>query len=193
MSDQTTKGPADELRGDDALARIALPTGPLPDPTTAPLADIDVSDSRLYQQDLWRPYFERLRQDDPVHYTEDSMFGPYWSITKFKDIMQVESNHEAFSSFPTIAIGDSPNGQYIENFISMDPPKHDQQRRAVTGVVSPRNLMALEPLIRQHATDILDQLPDDGVTFDWVDAVSIELTTRMLATLFDFPLKTAAN
>ena len=189
MSDQTTTGPADELRGDDALARIALPTGPLPDPTTAPLADIDVSDSRLYQQDLWRPYFERLRRDDPVHYTEDSMFGPYWSITKFKDIMQVESNHEAFSSFPTIAIGDSPNGQYIENFISMDPPKHDQQRRAVTGVVSPRNLMALEPLIRQHATDILDQLPDDGVTFDWVDAVSIELTTRMLATLFDFPFE----
>ena len=93
MSDQTTTGPADELRGDDALARIALPTGPLPDPTTAPLADIDVSDSRLYQQDLWRPYFERLRRDDPVHYTEDSMFGPYWSITKFKDIMQVESNY----------------------------------------------------------------------------------------------------
>ena len=189
MSDQTTTGPADELRGDDVLARIALPSGPLPDPTTAPLADIDVSDSRLYQQDLWRPYFERLRRDDPVHYTEDSMFGPYWSITKFKDIMQVESSHEAFSSFPTIAIGDSPNGQYIENFISMDPPKHDQQRRAVTGVVSPRNLMALEPLIRQHATDILDQLPDDGVTFDWVDAVSIELTTRMLATLFDFPFE----
>ena len=73
----------------------------------------------------------------------------------------------------------------------MDPPKHDQQRRAVTGVVSPRNLMALEPLIRQHATDILDQLPDDGVTFDWVDAVSIELTTRMLATLLISPLKTA--
>ena len=189
MSDRTNKGPADELRGDDALERIALPTGPLPDPATAPLADIDVSDSRLYQQDLWRPYFERLRRDDPVHYTKESMFGPYWSITKFKDIMQVESNHEAFSSFPTIAIGDSPNGQYIENFISMDPPKHDQQRRAVTGVVSPRNLMALEPLIRQHATDILDQLPDDGVTFDWVDAVSIELTTRMLATLFDFPFE----
>ena len=189
MSDRTNKGPADELRGDDTLERIALPTGPLPDPATAPLADIDVSDSRLYQLDLWRPYFERLRRDDPVHYTEESMFGPYWSITKFKDIMQVESNHEAFSSFPTIAIGDSPNGQYIENFISMDPPKHDQQRRAVTGVVSPRNLMALEPLIRQHATDILDQLPDDGVTFDWVDAVSIELTTRMLATLFDFPFE----
>ena len=82
MSDQTTTDPADELRGDDALARIALPSGPLPDPTTAPLADIDVSDSRLYQQDLWRPYFERLRRDDPVHYTEDSMFGPYWSITE---------------------------------------------------------------------------------------------------------------
>jgi len=189
MSDRTETGPADALRGEEEYARIALPSGPLPDPETAPLSDIDVSDSRLYQQDLWRPYFARLRRDDPVHYTEDSIFGPYWSITKFKDIMQVESNHDAFSSFPTIAIGDSPNGQYIENFISMDPPKHDQQRLAVTGVVSPKNLMLLEPVIRGHAAEILDALPSDGVTFDWVDKVSIELTTRMLATLFDFPFE----
>ncbi|MCB1693954.1 MAG: cytochrome P450 [Pseudomonadales bacterium] len=150
---------------------------------------LDVSDSRLYQRDAWRPYFARLRAEDPVHYTAESPFGPYWSITRFADIMHVESKHEIFSSFPTIAIGDSPNGQYIENFISMDPPKHDQQRMSVASVVAPRNLMKLEPVIREHARDILDSLPDDGVEFDWVDRVSIELTTRMLATLFDFPFE----
>jgi cytochrome P450 len=148
---------------------------------------MDVSDSRLYQQDAWRPYFARLRQDDPVHYTPDSPFGPYWAITRHRDIMHVESHHEVFSSFPTIAIGDSPDGQYIENFISMDPPKHDQQRMTVAPVVAPRNLLNLEPVIRAHACDILDGLPDGGEAFDWVEHVSIELTTRMLATLFDFP------
>jgi cytochrome P450 len=166
---------------------IPQPTGELPDPWSTPLEALDVSDSRLYQQDAWRPYFERLRREDPVHYTPASPFGPYWSITTHEDIVAVEGNHPVFSSFPTIAIGDSPNDQYIENFIAMDPPKHEQQRKTVAPVVAPRNLMALEPVIRGHARDILDNLPDDGVEFDWVDRVSIELTTRMLATLFDFP------
>jgi len=161
----------------------------LPDPWATPLEHLDVSDSRLYQQDAWRPYFERLRAEDPVHYTRESPFGPYWSITTHRDIVAVEGNHAVFSSFPTIAIGDSPNDQYIENFIAMDPPKHDQQRKTVAPVVAPRNLMLLEPVIRGHVRDILDSLPDDGVTFDWVDKVSIELTTRMLATLFDFPFE----
>jgi cytochrome P450 len=168
-------------------ARVQLPSGDLPDPWTTPLDRLDVSDSRLYQQDAWRPYFERLRREDPVHFTAESPFGPYWSITTHEGIRHVESHHELFSSFPTIAIGDSPNGEYIENFIAMDPPKHEQQRKTVQGVVAPRNLMNLEPVIRSHVVEILDGLPDGGEVFDWVDRVSIEVTTRMLATLFDFP------
>ena len=188
MSEQS-QGPADVLRGERTSVEAVLPDGELQDPLHTPLEALDVSDSRLYQRDAWRPYFERLRREDPVHFTPDSPFGPYWSVTRFEDIMHVESRHDVFSSFPTIAIGDSPNGEYIENFIAMDPPKHDQQRKTVTGVVAPRNLMRLEPVIRRHAAEILDGLPDDGEEFDWVDRVSIELTTRMLATLFDFPFE----
>ena len=172
---------------DASVPRVVLPSGPLPDPATTPLDELDVSDSRLYLQDAWRGYFARLRNEDPLHYTPESPFGPYWSVTKHGDIKHVESHHEAFSSFPTIAIGDSPNDQYIENFISMDPPKHGQQRMTVAGVVSPRNLLKLEPVIRDHVGEILDGLPDGNEEFDWVDRVAIEVTTRMLAALFDFP------
>ena len=192
MSDNLTSEsskPADRLRGERVLPAAALHSGELPDPATTPLELLDVSDSRLYQQDAWRPYFARLRKEDPVHFTAQSPFGPYWSMTKFEDIMHVESRHDVFSSFPTIAIGDSPSGENIENFISMDPPKHDQQRMAVAPAVAPKNLALLESQIRAHACDILDSLPADGVEFDWVDSVSVELTTRMLATLFDFPFE----
>lgn len=190
MSESEGTSPPYEIRvPEGATERAELPSGEFPDPWASPLEGIDVSDSRLYQQDAWRPYFERLRAEDPVHYTAQSPFGAYWSVTTHEHIMQVESQPEIFSSFPTIAIGDSPDGQYIENFIAMDPPKHDQQRMAVAPLVAPRNLMALEPVIRGHVCDILDDLPDDGVEFDWVDRVSIELTTRMLATLFDFPFE----
>jgi cytochrome P450 len=160
----------------------------LPDALTMPLEDIDVSDPRLLEQDAWRPFFERLRREDPVHYQAESPFGPFWSITRFEDIVAVDSNHEAFSSEPTIAIDNVPDDLPVEMFIAMDPPKHDIQRRAVQPVVAPQNLAAMEGLIRGRVREILDGLPV-GEIFDWVDRVSINLTTQMLATLFDFPFE----
>lgn len=160
----------------------------LPDPKTTPLAQFDLSDPQLYKLDAWRPYFARLREEDPVHYQAESPFGPFWSITRFKDIMAVETNHEVFSSEPTIVIGDLTEDLPIEMFIAMDPPKHDLQRRAAQPVVAPKNLAQMESLIRSRVIDILDKLPV-GETFNWVDHVSINLTTQMLATLFDFPFE----
>lgn len=160
----------------------------LPDALTMPLEDIDVSDPRLLELDAWRPYFARLRREDPVHYQANSAFGPFWSITRFEDIVAVDSNHEAFSSEPTIAIDNVPVDLPVEMFIAMDPPKHDIQRRAVQPVVAPQNLAAMEGLIRGRVQAVLDGLPV-GETFDWVERVSINLTTQMLATLFDFPFE----
>jgi cytochrome P450 len=160
----------------------------LPDPLTAPLEQIDFSDPRLLEQDAWRPYFARLREEDPVHYQAESPFGPFWSITRFDDIVAVDSNYEVFSSEPTIIIGDLTDDMRVEQFIAMDPPKHDVQRRAAPPVVAPQNLAQMEPLIRSRVVEILDNLPV-GETFNWVDDVSINLTTQMLATLFDFPFE----
>lgn len=162
-----------------------------PDPYSLPIDKIDVSDSGLFSsQEHWK-YFERLRKEDPVHYCADSEYGPYWSITKFKDIVAVDSNFQVFSSDQTIVIADV-NGEDDEfqtpMFIAMDPPKHDVQRKAVTPAVAPANLAKLEGLIRERVCKILDDLPV-GEEFDWVDRVSIELTTQMLATLFDFPFE----
>jgi len=160
----------------------------LPDALTMPLEDINVSDPRLLELDAWRPYFARLRREDPVHYQANSAFGPFWSITRFEDIVAVDSNHEAFSSEPTIGIDEVAADLPVEMFIAMDPPKHDIQRRAVQPVVAPQNLAAMEALIRDRVQAVLDGLPL-GETFDWVERVSINLTTQMLATLFDFPFE----
>ena len=66
----------------------------LHDAYSIPLEAIDVSDPQLYQDDTWYPYFERLRREAPVHWCRESPYGPYWSVCKYKDIMQVEVNHE---------------------------------------------------------------------------------------------------
>ena len=152
------------------------------------LEDFDVSSAKLMQADQHWDYFARLRDEAPVHYCKDSMFGPYWSITRFADIMEIEKNWQDFSSDLGITLGDRPEDFSTPNFIGMDPPKHDQQRQTVQGVVAPMNLKKMESLIRQRVINILDSLPV-GETFNWVDLVSIELTTQMLATIFDFPFE----
>lgn len=159
------------------------------DPWSVPLNQIDVSEPTRFANDSQGPFFERLRKEDPVHYCEDSVNGAYWSVTKFHDIKYVDTHHDIFSSeVGGIAIGDAdaePEVQ-LENFIAMDPPRHDEQRITVSPSTAPSNLANMEPLIRERVEDILDNLPI-GETFNWVDKVSVELTARMLATLFDFP------
>ncbi len=157
------------------------------DPHSIPLDKIDVSDSELFETDTHWGYFERLRKEDPVHYCAESDFGPYWSVTKFNDIVEVEKKDEIFSSARSITVVDpDPNFPVEAGFISMDGPRHMAERKVAQPVVAPRNLARLEPLIRERVIEILDNLPV-GEVFEWVDRVSIELTTAMLATLFDFP------
>ena len=164
-----------------------------------PLETLNPADPELFQHDLHWPYFERLRREDPVHWCPESEYGPYWSITKFKDIVEVETRHDVFSSAAELGgvtlferkgggfLYEKPGAQ-LKNFIAMDPPEHSQKRKAVSSPFTPANMAALAPLIRQRAQTILDGLPI-GETFDLVERVSVELTIQNLCTLVDFPLE----
>mgnify|MGYP003626879343 CR=1 FL=1 len=159
------------------------------DPYDIPLDKINVSDPELFRSNGMWPYFERLRREDPVHYCAESDYGPFWSVTKYKDIMQVETSHSIYSSdigLGGVTLRDGNAGLELPMFIAMDPPKHDVQRKVVSPIVAPANLAKLEGTIRERVGMIFDALPINE-TFNWVDRVSIELTTQMLATLFDFP------
>ena len=168
-----------------SAAQTSYPA-PTENPYDVPLETIDVSRPELFRSNTMWPWFERLRREDPVHYCAQSMFGPYWSVTKYRDIMEVETHHKLFSSEGGITLRDAPEDFQLPMFIAMDPPKHDVQRKVVNPIVAPDNLARLEDTIRERAGWILDSLPL-GETINWVDRVSIELTTQMLATLFDFP------
>jgi cytochrome P450 len=105
-----------------------------------PLEDFDVSNPELFTTDSFWPYFERLRREDPVHYCKDSMFGPYWSVTKYNDIMDIETNHAVFSSAASlggITIRDAAPDLRRESFIAMDQPRHSAQRKTVAPMFTP--------------------------------------------------------
>nr|AMK59395.1 cytochrome P450 [uncultured bacterium UPO60] len=165
------------------------------DPYEIPIEELDPAHDDLFAANKALPYFERLRKEDPVHLSEGGPYGRYWSITKYDDIMHVDTHHQLFSS-------DIRNGgirlggqrlegepdplTYLPMFIMEDQPKHDEQRKAVQPMFTPQSLANLEPLIRERAGLILDNLPR-GETFNWVREVAVELTGRTLATLFDVP------
>ena len=100
--------------------------------------------------------------------------------------MAIDTDHQRFSSEPSIVLFDPDEDFPLPMFIAMDPPKHDVQRKTVSPIVAPNHLALLEPIIRERAGKLLDEVPRNEV-FNWVDKISIELTTQMLATLFDFP------
>ncbi len=158
------------------------------------LADINPCNPHLFKEDRWQEHFARLRAEDPVHFNEIETAGRFWSITKYDDVRAVDGDWETYSSAKGItlglrefATGETQSASPIQPFIAMDPPTHTEQRKTVRSVSAPSNLRNIEPMIRERTAALLDELPE-GETFDWVDTVSIELTTLMLATLFDFPM-----
>jgi cytochrome P450 len=169
-------------------AHAEIPRDPREAAYSTPIEEINVASPALFREDAIWPYFERLRKEAPVHYCTTHPISPYWSVTKYNDIMHVDTNHQSFSSEPSIVLPDPAEDFRLPMFIAMDPPKHDAQRKVVSPILAPDYLEKLEAVIRERAGALLDAAPR-GEIFDWVDAVSIELTTQMLATLFDFPFE----
>ena len=163
------------------------------------LEDIDPSNPLLWpKQEMWG-IFERLRNEDPLHFCKEGWMsderpedmepiGPYWSVTRYEDIMAIDTDHHRFSSEPAIVLPNPAEDFPLPMFIAMDQPKHDIQRRTVAPIVASPSLSQMTSVIRERTQLVLDSVPI-GEEFDWVDTVSIELTTMMLATLFDFPLE----
>ena len=180
-------------RNEEMMAEWAIDVNQ--DPNELPLNRMNPGHPDLFEANAMLPYFERLRREDPVNYTEDSQFGPYWSVTKYQDIVYVDTHHDIFSSDSRrggIQLGgreqeEEPDPMFhLPMFIMEDPPKHDEQRKVVAPKFAPREIARLEDLIRERAGIILDGLPRNE-TFNWVREVSVELTGRMLATLFAVP------
>ena len=172
---------------------MTTPSSEIMDPYSTPIEKIDVSNPMIFHRNEQESFFKRLREEDPVHFCADSPYGPYWSITRFKDIMEVDTNHKVFSSANAVSLDDrvvmgpDADSTPIGGFIVMDPPEHDFHRKIVSPGLGPANLARLEHLMRERTQGVLNELPI-GEEFDWVEKVSVELTMLMLATLLDFPL-----
>lgn len=194
MTEKST--PSRDLDGvSNAETRARWKIDPATNPEDRSLAELDPGNGDWFEQDKELAVFERLRREAPVHLTEESQFGRYWSITQFNDVKYVDTNQHLFSSDIMnggIRLGGRPLDEpppdlfHLPMFIMQDQPVHDVQRKTVAPMFTATRLATMGELIRQRASAILDGLPR-GESFNWVRHVSVELTGQMLATLFDVP------
>src|SRR3954447_4808826 len=120
---------------------------------STPLKDFHPGAPRLFQNDTLWPFFERLRNEEPVDYCTNAPIEPYWSVTRYNDIMQVDTSHGIYSSdVPNggISIRDPRPGYASPRFIPMGQPQHSAQRKTVQPMFPPTHLDELAVLIRQR-------------------------------------------
>jgi cytochrome P450 len=161
--------------------------------SSEPLDSIDPARLDRFADGSMHAIFDQLRREVPIHYCADSQFGPYWSISSYKDIVEIESLPQLFSSEARhggISIIDieAAGNPGFQSFIAMDPPDHGAKRRAIAPAFAPSEMARLSDAIRVRTAAKLDALPVSK-PFDWVSTVSVDLTIDMLAILFDFPWK----
>ncbi|HKT77566.1 MAG TPA: cytochrome P450 [Sphingobium sp.] len=151
----------------------------------------DTSRAELYSQATWEPLFARMRATAPLNRVEGTACGDYWNVCSHALLTDVEGKPELFSSswkYGGIALADPAPGEEFQlpMFIAMDEPEHGAQRKTVAPAFTPAHITELAVKLRAHTGAVLDSLPV-GSRFDWVEKVSIELATSMLATILGFP------
>ncbi|MEM9042866.1 MAG: cytochrome P450 [Actinomycetota bacterium] len=182
-----------DMIGNDPDEEMAICGAGAPAASEMSLDEINPFNPHLFAEHRWHDHFARLRAEDPVHLNEIESAGRYWSICNYDDIRAADKDWRTFSSAHGFVIGPPPPPETppitpVTPFIAMDPPDHTPIRNAVKPIGIPKNVGGLEDLVRQRTIDVLESLPV-GEEFDWVDTVSVELTTALLATLFDFPFE----
>ena len=130
-----------------------------------PIADVDVSNPRLYESDEIGAYFERLRDEAPIHFCAESDYGAFWSLCRYDDIVKINSADASFSCNYELGghvLGYQKmfreNGVDARMFRSTDAPIHTAQRKAIAPIVARASVREMETTTIGH----FDSQPDKG-------------------------------
>jgi cholest-4-en-3-one 26-monooxygenase len=155
------------------------------DTVAIPVDQIDLGDMDLWRDGFPHAIFERLRKEDPVHWspmdTWDDEPG-FWSITNAQDIHEISRRWEEFSSQRGgIVVSDhgTPLELQKQMFIAMDPPRHDRIKALFQRGFTPKRIAAHEAEIRAIVERVLDRL-EGREEFDIVADIATPVVSRVI-------------
>nr|WP_180203593.1 cytochrome P450 [Pseudomonas sp. SbOxS1]NYU03320.1 cytochrome P450 [Pseudomonas sp. SbOxS1] len=159
------------------------------------LGDIDLSDVHVFEQAVPYDYFAFLRSEHPVSWTARPNGTGFWSVTRYKDITEVEANPEVFSSRTNVTPAEVPEetlAATVDRMIILsDPPRHGALRKLIMSGFTPKAISRIEEHIRQLAVDSIDAVIEDGVC-DFHD-VGAHMPIEVVADLLGVPAEDRQN
>ena len=132
--------------------------------------------------------FARLRNEDPIHWTNYKEGKGFWSITRHHDIAKMIGNTKAFTSEQGIRMEDQTHEEYLarRTFQEIDGTGHRNSRMKVAKAFSGPVIIEFEEKIRNLCSEILDNtLP--MIDFDATKHIARELPMRMLGRILGLP------
>jgi cytochrome P450 len=116
------------------------------------------------------PTFAELRRSAPVSFQEPSDFGMvrsergFWALTRHEEVVHVSRRVDIFRSGQGVGLGDVPIDllELNASFLVMDPPRHTELRRVVSGAFTPKRVALLQAAIEEEAGRIVDDFVESG-------------------------------
>jgi len=165
---------------EETMAQLAPP----------PFADVDLTNFDVFVQGKAHAVWRRLRTEAPVHWNPGTAdFPPFWSVTKYADLLTVSRDTDTYISSRGIAISADPQNPPPgagKMMIMMDPPRHVRLRRLVNKGFTPRMAAALEPSVREITNGILDDVAPRGGC-DFVTDAAAMLPLAVICAMMGIP------
>ncbi|MGH7842295.1 MAG: cytochrome P450 [Candidatus Binataceae bacterium] len=141
------------------------------------------------------PLWQRLRREDPVHWTE-GLVRPFWSITCYDDIVAAFSEPNLFTSTRGLIVPSSPEMEQLtpemagagQSMIMTDPPLHGAMRRGFNRLFLPRPIGRYESPGAALVGEILEGVMARGEC-DFVVEVAARLPMAFICEIMDVPRK----
>ncbi len=148
----------------------------------------DIADPDVYVRGVPHRTFERLRNDEPVSWWEETGGSGFWAVTRYDDVVSASHDWKTFSTTRGIRLEEMSDEelQARRSLMEMDPPEHTTYRRIVQPPFSHTEVNAAEAGIRLLARAVVDDVRGNEC-FDFVDAIARRLPMRMLGKMLGIP------
>jgi cytochrome P450 len=156
---------------------------------TLTLDAIDLSDHDAFVDHVPHEWFRYLRQNDPVHWNDETDGRGFWAVTRYEDIRYVHRDVETYSSELGGTSLEDLDEEQIEarkSMLDMDPPRHDELRGLIARRFTPRAVHVWEEQIRTVVNAVLDTALPMG-EFDFVREISSEIPMQIFAEILGVP------
>jgi cytochrome P450 len=151
------------------------------------VTDFDVYDPGLASPvDVFQQRVAKLAAEGPVVYSP--AYGGHWVVTRYKEVHQVLTDPETFSSYPNNLVTPVDFGKFIP--LELDPPEHTAYRQLLQPLFSPQRMKKLSDDIRAVVNVLIDGFAPRG-SAEFISEFAHELPARIFLALMDWPLADA--